>query len=410
MKKYLFLFVFVFCVVPGRISYARDFVDPIYTAGSKDDKGVYTSGVVYVNTDLDNGFDYRYEVKGEDLYIWLSADGTTGYIKANGAHTIQEDHSSDGIQFEKGSLYSFDGDGTFYRFYYFDKSLISHFKVSSSLPIFREGQYSKEDLDNYLKNGDTSGATNAKELNEKYTDKYDDSIPLPQNLKVVSGVDQTITGTNLEKLGAFNKDIVLTWEQPEIPDGMQFEIEAEFSAKRLADDNYSDYKEYTGEYHTVVQKTAYGETNTVTVSVDHKTMNAMKEKGFLTKVNFRVRNCINNKTSDWVLVTVDIANKTATATQQGYEDNSNTGGDTYNDTNVDASDNNKNVVDSSNINFGSLSNFIKDGFGLIGNGGIITLMSRTFIFLPGTFWTIIYFFVSMLVFVCVIKLIKDVIF
>ena len=226
----------------------------------------------------------------------------------------------------------------------------------------------------------------------------------------MSGVDQTITGTSLEKLGAFNKDIVLTWEQPEIPEGMQFEIEAEFSSKRLADDNYSDYKEHTGEYHTVVQKTAYGETNTVTVSVDHKTMNAMKEKGFLTKVNFRVRNCINNKTSDWVLVTVDIANKTATATQQGYEDNSNTGGDTYNDTNVDASDNNKNVVDSSNINFGSLSNFIKDGFGLIGSGGIITLMSRTFTFLPGTFWTIIYFFVSMLVFVCVIKLIKDVIF
>lgn len=410
MKKYLLLFVLMLCFVPGRVSYARDFVGPIYTAGSKDDKGVYTSGVVYVSTDLDDSYDYSYEVKGEGLYIWLSADGTTGYIKANGAHTIQENHSSDGIKFEKGSLYTFDGDGTFYRFYYFDKSLTSHFKVSSSLPIFREGQYSKEDLDNYLKNGDTSGATNAKELNEKYTDKYDDSIPLPQNLKVVSGVDQTITGTSLEKLGAFNKDIVLTWEQPEIPDGMQFEIEAEFSAKRLADDNYSDLKEYTGAYHTVVQKTAYGETKTVTVSVDHKTLNGLKEKGYLSKVKFRVRNCVDNKTSDWVLVTVDIANKTATATQQGYEDNSNTGGDTYNDTNVDASDNNKNVVDSSNINFGSLSNFIKDGFGLIGNGGIVTLMSRTFIFLPGTFWTIIYFFVSMLVFVCVIKLIKDVIF
>ncbi len=408
MKKYFLLFV-VLCLVPCCVSYARDFVDPIYTAGSKDEKGTFTSGTVFCTTDLDGNLDYQYQISGTGLYVVKSADGTNFAIYCSDWMKIDEFFSSDGVNYTKSSTYSFDSTLP-YAFLNQSDSMKNHFRVSSSIPIFINDENLKDNVSKYLENGDTSGASNAKDLNEKYTDKYDDSIPLPQNLKVVSGVDQTITGTSLEKLGSFNKDIVLTWEQPEIPEGMQFEIEAEFSAKRLADDNYSDYKEYTGEYHTVVQKTAYGETNTVTVSVDHKTMNAMKEKGFLTKVKFRVRNCINNKTSDWVLVTVDIANKTATATQQGYEDNSNTGGDTYNDTNVDASDNNKNVVDSSNINFGSLSNFIKDGFGLIGSGGIITLMSRTFTFLPGTFWTIIYFFVSMLVFVCVIKLIKDVIF
>lgn len=408
MKKYFLLFV-VLCLVPCCVSYARDFVDPIYTAGSKDEKGTFTSGTVFCTTDLDGNLDYQYQISGTGLYVVKSADGTNFAIYCSDWMKIDEFFSSDGVNYTKSSTYSFDSTLP-YAFLNQSDSMKSHFRVSSSIPIFINDENLKDNVAKYLENGDTSGASNAKDLNEKYTDKYDDSIPLPQNLKVVSGVDQTITGTSLEKLGAFNKDIVLTWEQPEIPEGMQFEIEAEFSAKRLADDNYSDYKEYTGVYHTVVQKTAYGETNTVTVSVDHKTMNAMKEKGFLSKVKFRVRNCINNKTSDWVLVTVDIANKTATATQQGYEDNSNTGGDTYNDTNVDASDNNKNVVDSSNINFGSLSNFIKDGFGLIGSGGIITLMSRTFTFLPGIFWTIIYFFVSMLVSVCVIKLIKDVIF
>lgn len=407
MKKYLFLFVFVVCLVPCRVSYATDSSNtdidkPLYTVGSKDEKGCYTSGML-INYDASSGASSRYILSGTNLYCVLS-DGSFSIFGGKGSTVTYEWLNTNGNIWNVAMKDSPIDENN-------PLTVSPRYSVYGSIPVFDSSKSDfKESVKKYLENGDSSGATNAKELIEKYTDKYDNSIPLPQNLKVVSGVDQTITGTSLEKLGAFNKDIVLTWEQPDIPEGMQFEIEAEFSAKRLADDNYSDYKEYTGEYHTVVQKTAYGETNTVTVSVDHKTMNAMKEKGFLTKVNFRVRNCINNKTSDWVLVTVDIANKTATATQQGYEDNSNTGGDTYNDTNVDASDNNKNVVDSSNINFGSLSNFIKDGFGLIGSGGIITLMSRTFTFLPGTFWTIIYFFVSMLVFVCVIKLIKDVIF
>ena len=410
MKKFLILFIFVISFALRSVVFAADSnVDinkPLYPAGSKDEKGCYTSGVLYNVSNLESDWCWQFTVSGSNLYLVSDSDNAVLYLYGENI-TVQAFKSVDHVVYEKWQKsYSHNSGDVIYN--ESDKQRRHYF---TSLPVFDKSKSDfKNSVKKYLENGDTSGATNAKELNEKYTDKYDNSIPLPQNLKVVSGVDQTITGTRIEKLGAFNKDIVLTWEQPEIPDGMQFEIEAEFSAKRLADDNYSDYKEYTGEYHTVVQKTAYGETSTVTVSVDHKTMNAMKEKGFLTKVNFRVRNCINNKTSDWVLVTVDIANKTATATQQGYEDNSNTGGDTYNDTNVDASDNNKNVVDSSNINFGSLSNFIKDGFGLIGNGGIITLMSRTFIFLPGTFWTIIYFFVSMLVFVCVIKLIKDVIF
>lgn len=407
MKNHLLLFLLALCLVPSRLVFAADSDNtdinkPLYTVGSKDEKGCYTSGMI-INYDETSGKADRFILSGSHLYCVASENSIALYGDNGSSITYEWLNTSSNIWNVASKNVPLSNDNPF--------MCSPRYNVYGSIPVFDSSKSDfEESVKNYLENGDSSGATNAKELNEKYTDKYDDSIPLPQNLKVVSGVDQTITGTSLEKLGAFNKDIVLTWEQPEIPDGMQFEIEAEFSAKRLADDNYSDYKEYTGEYHTVVQKTAYGETSTVTVSVDHKTMNAMKEKGFLTKVNFRVRNCINNKTSDWVLVTVDIANKTATATQQGYEDNSNTGGDTYNDTNVDASDNNKNVVDSSNINFGSLSNFIKDGFGLIGNGGIITLMSRTFTFLPGTFWTIIYFFVSMLVFVCVIKLIKDVIF
>ena len=404
MKKYLFLFIFVFCLVPCRFSYATDSNTadkdmPLYTVGSKDEKGCYTSGMLICLNETD-GYAHRITLSGSNLYAVYIDDNHYTIYGTNVKYVFEyrDGYGKDFVSWENSTFsgsWQVAGKGTLY----------------GSIPVFdsRKTNY-KESVKNYLENGDTSGANNAKELNEKYTDKYDGTIPLPQNLKVVSGVDQTITGTSLEKLGSFNKDIVLTWEQPDIPDGMQFEIEAEFSAKRLADDNYSDLREYTGAYHTVVQKTAYGDTKTVTVSVDHKTLNGLKEKGYLTKVNFRVRNCIENRTSDWVLITVDIANKTATATQQGYEDNGNTGGDTYNDTNVDASDNNKNVVDSNNINFSSLSGFIKDGFGLIGSGGILTLMSRTFLFLPGTFWTIIYFFVSMLVFVCVIKLIKDVIF
>ena len=421
MRKYFIGLFFVFCIcfVPFFGVYAAD-VDTDISGDlpdmcEKDDVGRFTSGRVscsYFNKNNNLPYNATWTItpntKVSYIYIVVDEYGVYNLYGVGNVHyevlnikNPNSDNPEKSIGSNNFSLskYASGNQGVKLSFPFSDYPEPIY---STNLPVFK---YTNTDaIESYEKTGDVSGSENI-----KYSDEEDPNIPIPHNLKVVSGADQSVSGSDLEKITNFNKDIVLTWEQEDLIDGLQFEIEGEFSANRISDGNYTEYKEHTGVYTNVVPKTNYGDTKTITVQIAKQTLNAKKEKGFLTKLNLRVRNCVNGKTSGWVLVTIDIRNRTATATQQSYEDNSSTGGDEYNDSDVDGSDNSTKGIDTSNISFSSLTGFIKNGFGLIGSGGILTLMSRTFTFLPGTFWTIIYFFVSMMVVVCCIKLIKDLI-
>lgn len=393
LKKIVMILLVLWCMTFN--AYARDRVDPILEKGEKDDKGVYTSGVVYVNTDLDNSSDRKYVVKGEGLYIWLSADGTTGFIKANGAHTIQEYYSSDGTEYEKGSLYTFDGDGTFYRFYYLDKSLTPHFKVSSSLPIFREGQYTKEDLDKYLENGDTSGAENKYDVSQP---SQDDSVELPTNLRTYG------------KYG-YKQDNAMTvrWDVPSDVNNYTYDvrIKVDYSTKDKdgSTDWYNAVTDYPYErndqYDLNTGKPISRNTSTPEdFKVNRDVVSSIDFNGdgsyvrTIRAIHVEVRNRLGDKCSNWVSVEaqVDGDNSTNVKDNNGNvvqddiyngQNTNNSNHETQYDTDPDFS------KEDPKFSLSDFFNYLKSGFGLMGSNGLFAFFQRSFSFIPNDIWTLI---------------------
>ncbi|MDE6626081.1 MAG: hypothetical protein K2K56_06905 [Lachnospiraceae bacterium] len=271
-----------------------------------------------------------------------------------------------------------------------------------TIPIFLAEN--TEAITAYENTGDTSGAENADYFNPY--DKEDESIPKPHNIKVIQGTDQSVVGDNSDFLTKFHHDIVISWTQDDLLDDMEFEIEGAFSSMRLSDSNYEELKEITGKYNVLVSKTKYGSTKSMTVQISKDILNSYKERGYLTKLVLRVRNSVGKKSSKWVNVTIDLKNKTATATETGYDDTSEIGGDEYNDTTVGGDD----VASSPDISLSGILSYIQSGFGLLGSGGIIALMAGTFSFIPGSVWTLIKFAIALNIAVMFYTLIKRFVF
>lgn len=360
------------------------------------------------NEYVEDGYIYLVEKTRENGYIeyYLCGSGKATVSIAN-ERSCESDSSYEYTNVkspEQVSLRSYTDSANLTVMWSYDGSSEKNYQnmlKDITIPIF--SAENEEGFKSYEETGDTSGAEN----NDHYVDNYDESIPIPHNVKILQGTDQSISGSDLEYLTVFNHDIVLSWTQEDVLDNMKFEIQGEFSAKRISDNDYTSMQEYTGYNRTLIAKTDYGGTTSMTVQIPKSTLNSCKEKGYLTTLKIKIRNMVGNKTSNWVTVTIDLKNKTATATETGYEDSSQTGGDEYNDTNVDYDSNNENNANG-DFSIDGIMSYIKSGFGLLGNNGIIALMSRTYLYLPASVWTIIKFFISMLVAICVIKLVKEV--
>lgn len=270
----------------------------------------------------------------------------------------------------------------------------------STIPVFNIND--TDALNDYINNGDISGASNSDYINPPDgIDEFDGSIPLPHNLKVLQGADQSVVGDASTTVGTFCRDVVLSWEQNDVVDDMSYEIQFQSYAKRMPDDGQFTLQEHNGPYSTIITDT-YNGSKTVTVSIDVSTLNSYKEKGFLTKQKFRVRNIVNGKTSNWVVVTIDIEKGKATANEEGYSDPDVDGGAEYDDNDLTGG--------TSNVSVDGIMQYVRDGFGLIGNGGLISLMSSTFLYLPNSTWTIFNFFVSSLVTIALLGAVIKIIF
>lgn len=278
---------------------------------------------------------------------------------------------------------------------------------STNIPVFDINDEAA--IMSYFDDGSFDGAENEDTVhvnpNQPTPDIYDGSVPLPHNLRVLQGADQSVVGDASTTVGTFSKDVVLAWEQSDVVDGLTYEIQFQSYAKRMPDDGQLTLQEHWSPYNSIVKDT-YNGSKSITVSIDTSTLNNYKEKGFLTKQKFRVRNSVNGNTSNWVVVTIDIEKGTATATEEGYADDTQ-GGDEYNDTSV-GGDTGVNI--DGNISVDGIMSYVRDGFGLLGNGGIISLMSSTFLYLPGSTWTIFNFFVSSLVVIAMIGAVVKIIF
>lgn len=304
----------------------------------------------------------------------------------------------------------------------------------TNLPVFEKSDI--EAINAYIDSGDYSGAENADSINNQ-TSEVDGSVELPQNLLVRSGgtYDYMINTTYIDE--PFLKDYVADWSQTVDTIDYSYDCDIRITFTNIKyTDGLSVTKEvkqsYTSPWYTIRQSFPYLGDKSMKLSISASVLNntvvykfismfktgtildQISVKGTLVsydidKIEVRVRNRCADKSSNYVNTTVDYKKKTTTASVVDKDDNK-VDDDQYNDTNVDGSNSTDGVLDSisDGTSLSDIMAFIRSGFGLLGDYGIIALMSRTYLYLPGSIWTIITFFISMLVVICIIKAIKEV--
>lgn len=373
---------------------ARDRVDPILEKGEKDDKGVYTSGVVFCTTDLDGYYDYQYQVSGVGLYVVKSADGTSASIYCSGWMELQEFFSSDGTSYQKGSLRSLDHLIP-YRFHYRDADIASHFKISSSIPVFIDDENLKDNVSKYLENGDTSGAENKYDISQP---SQDDSVELPSNLRTYG------------KYG-YKQDNAMTvrWDVPSDVNNYTYDvrIKVDYSTKDKdgSTDWYNAVTDYPYErndqYDLNTGKPISRNTSTPEdFKVNRDVVSSIDFNGdgsyvrTIRAIHVEVRNRLGDKCSNWVSVEaqVDGDNSTNVKDNNGNvvqddiyngQNTNNSNHETQYDTDPDFS------KEDPKFSLSDFFNYLKSGFGLMGSNGLFAFFQRSFSFIPNDIWTLI---------------------
>ena len=392
LKKIVIFLLVLWCLAFNAL--ARDRVDPILEKGEKDDKGVYTSGVVFCTTDLDGYLDYQYQVSGVGLYVVKSADGTSASIYCSDWMKIQEFYSSDGSEYKKSSLYNF-GYDTPYRFHYRSATVNSHFKISSSIPIFIDDENLKDNVSKYLESGDTSGAENKYDVSQP---SQDDSVELPTNLRTYG------------KYG-YKQDNAMTvrWDVPSDVNNYTYDvrIKVDYSTKDKdgSTDWYNAVTDYPYErndqYDLNTGKPISRNTSTPEdFKVNRDVVSSIDFNGdgsyvrTIRAIHVEVRNRLGNKCSNWVSVEaqVDGDNSTNVKDNNGNvvqddiyngQNTNNSNHETQYDTDPDFS------KEDPKFSLSDFFNYLKSGFGLMGSNGLFAFFQRSFSFIPSDIWTLI---------------------
>lgn len=422
MKRIFVILAFILCWIPCHVSYAKDFVTPMYEAGSKDDNGVYTSGTCFVTSDIKDDFDFQYQINGTGLFIWMNKSGTRVVLNGKGIFTVQEFYSSDGVSYKKSTLYTC-GDPDPFQFFNFTADELVHHKFYSSLPIFREGEYTKEQLDNYLKNGDLSGAYNKQDLSQP---TQDDSVELPKNLRTYGNVfESAIEGVNVASMTPRYNAMTVRWDPPEDIESYSYDVKIQVTYSKCsgtvtgrvpdltktestsADLVVTDYPYANrGTYDlTTGKEISRGDNQPEDFRIDGDTLKKLHysvefNNMYPRSLKIWVRNRKGDKCSNWVAVTSNASMPSGSNSKASVEDNNGNkvDNDSYNDTPIDNSKQNtyyetdKNGPNSSETPEFSLSKFLaylKSGFGLMGSNGLFAFLSRSFSFIPSDIWNLI---------------------
>ena len=305
-------------------------------------------------------------------------------------------------------LNSASGLGGGYDMKYLGSDIMKNFNISdTNIPLFD----SKESAENYFNTGDTSGLLNGDKVSS-----YDPSLEVPQDFKI------TFSGNKLFlDDGSVNQsDFQFEWFQSDDIDLQDYRTEIYVQAT-IAQMNIIDVfkKDYSKTYLT-------DKLLLVDCTTDYSNSQSVKWDDFYKVINedfgthwdtsqpvgvepffFWIRNIKGNSYSDWVKVKVTKNNIVTSGNEltgsgtvtKGYEQIDGSSGETK----TDSSYGKTYHVDPDTKSVSSIIDYIKNGFGLLGDDGLIALFKEIFSFLPAPVWTCI---ISMIAATCIIVIWK----
>ena len=305
-------------------------------------------------------------------------------------------------------LNSASGLGGGYDMKYLGSDIMKNFNISdTNIPLFD----SKESAENYFNTGDTSGLLNGDKVSS-----YDPGLEVPQDFKI------TFSGNKLFRDdGSVNQsDFQFEWFQSDDIDLQDYRTEIYVQAT-IAQMNIIDVfkKDYSKTYLT-------DKLLLVDCTTDYSNNQSVKWDDFYKVINedfgthwdtsqpvgvepffFWIRNIKGNSYSDWVKVKVTKNNIVTSGNEltgsgtvtKGYEQIDGSSGETK----TDSSYGKTYHVDPDTKSVSSIIDYMKNGFGLLGDDGLIALFKETFSFLPAPVWTCI---ISMIAATCIIVIWK----
>ena len=359
---------------------------------------------------IDDGFVQSYEYR-----IFSSSDDSSFVVNRNGNNYCYYD------DFYNYS-YSIPMDRNIPDVHYSHDILLCNLPescVGTSFPVFDYGD--QDAIDAYVNSGDYSGAVNADDV-DRENSVVDGDIEMPRDLKVTKGY-----ATGLVSAYSLDKDCVFTWNQTVDTSGYVYDVDAQMvigtvthsgSAVLTGDKYDSGWVNIVDSYH-------YDGAQQMTRSITASQLNdillvkcfdnyiaatnkKLTYKGYLvSQLKIRVRNRSGTSASDYVVITIDMdsASTTAKVEDENGEDVEN---DEY--TGQDVSDPDKPSVTDSDLSLTGILDYIRSGFGLLGSGGLLSLMSSTFSYIPSSVWTLIKTAIAISITIMVLSLVKRFVF
>lgn len=329
-------------------------------------------------------------------------------------------------------LNSSTGLGGGYDMKYLGSDIMKNFNISdTNIPLFD----SKESAENYFSTGDTSGLLNGDKVSS-----YDPSIEVPKDLAVNFTAANFLDTSSSNKYGRFDyadSDVIFTWNQSEDVDISNYKTEIytqltvqwantpfnpfspnwheQLASKQLVNTvdtlRSNSYTMSKSTFKDIVQKSG---DEVIDGGIMGGSVSYIKEPMY-----FYLRNVVGNSYSDWVRVKITRDTVTTEgipafgngsgAVTSGYDQvkgDSSVGGGNGQAITGDTSGGSygKNYsVEFDSASMSGIIGFIKNGFGLLGDDGLIVLFKETFSFLPAPVWTCI---IAMIAASCIVVIWK----
>lgn len=325
----------------------------------------------------------------------------------------------------------------FERYYYdyYGEEDTGHF--SSTLPIFKAGD--TDAINAYLENGDLSGAENEYDISQP---DQDDSVELPKNVRTYGNVfETTFRQASLQGRQVKYNAMTVRWDPPSDINSYSYDVKIQCTYSITNNSNISatgrvpdltksettsavmivtDYPYANrGTYDlTTGKEIARGEKQPEDCVINEEALKKLTyscnfENVFPTKLKIWIRNRKGNKCSNWVAVTSNASQVAGSDSKANVEDDdgNKVANDDYDDTPIDNSDKHTyydtdpdtSSTESPKFSLKEFYSYLKSGFGLLGNNGLIAFFAKSFSFIPSNIWLLITGGVAVMIIVGIIN-------